>query len=86
MFWFPLSYPPTKKESLIYGYFDETPGEFLKKYNFYIEDIKVTKVILTNDEIKQYLIFNYANQNASEVRSASRIIEDITILLSKIKK
>jgi hypothetical protein len=29
MFWFPLSYPPTKKESLIYGYFDETPGEFL---------------------------------------------------------
>jgi hypothetical protein len=86
MFWFPLSYPPTKKESLIYGYFDETPGEFLKKYNFYIEDIKVTKVNLTNDEIKQYLIFNYANQNVSEVRSASQIIADITILLSRIIK
>ena len=86
MFWFPLSYPPTKKESLIYGYFDETPGEFLKKYNFYIEDIKVTKVILTNDEIKQYLIFNYANQNASEARSASQIIADITILINRINK
>lgn len=86
MFWFPLRYPPTKKESLIYGYFDETPGEFLKKYDFYIEDIKVTKVILTNDEIKQHLIFNYANQNASEMKSASQIIADITLLLSKIKK
>jgi hypothetical protein len=46
----------------------------------------VTKVILTNDEIKQYLIFNYANQNASETRSASQIIADITILINRINK
>ena len=28
---FPLTYPPTKKESLIFGYFDEVPGQFLKE-------------------------------------------------------
>ena len=86
MMWFPLSYPPTKKESLIYGYFDEVPGEFFKKYKFYIEDVKMTKVNITNQEIKTHLMNNYARYAKSEERSGAQIIADITILINRINK
>lgn len=86
MIFFPLSFPATKKESLIFGYFDEVPGEFLKKYKFYVEDVKMNKVNLSDNEIKEYLIFNYANQNRSEKKSAAQIIADLTILSNKLNK
>ena len=86
MRFFPLSFPPTKKESLIFGYFDEVPGEFLKKYKFYVEDVKMKKVYLSDKEIKEYLMFNYVNQNKSEKRSAAQIIADLTILINKLNK
>jgi len=85
MMWFPLSYPPTKRESLIYGYFDEAPGQMLRKYIFYLEDVKMTKVNLTNEEIKSYFLNNYAERNKSEEKSAIQIARDITTILDKIK-
>ena len=44
------------------------------------------KVYLSDKEIKEYLMFNYVNQNKSEKRSAAQIIADLTILINKLNK
>ena len=53
-------YPPTKSESLIYGYFDQAVGSYSEKYVFYIEDIEMYQIKRSEKEIIDYLIGKYA--------------------------
>ncbi|MBL6758761.1 MAG: hypothetical protein ISQ17_03320 [Pelagibacteraceae bacterium] len=53
-------YPPTKSESLIYGYFDQAVGSYSEKYAFYIEDIEMYQIEISEKEIIEELIGKYA--------------------------